>query len=260
MGRLEHPHRLECDRHVGAESELFNIGPVLRRRCQAPQQPCRGRQGNGTPRLVPNDSERDASPVRDRASARSLVLPEPGSPRTIAAAGPAELAATVSAIASSSAVLPTNTFISGPMEHASSRLRLRASRAGDPGFSHPRCRHADDRRMLRPHRVHVPTTICAKRATWASSSRCALGAGPANRRSVDAVARSSNRQRTAGTRRVRQLEHVRSRAALPTRAERPICRTNVIASDRACTPLPPQNFHGKEGSRTVASAVPLEWS
>ena len=35
--------------------------------------------------------------------------------------------------------------------------------------------------------------------------------------------------------------------ALPTRSERPICRTNVTANDRACTRLSPQNFHGKEG-------------
>ena len=45
--------------------------------------------------------------------------------------------------------------------------------------------------------------------------------------------------------------------ALPRRAERPICRTNVIASDRACTPLPPQNFHGKEG---VDGSSPSEGS
>ena len=54
-------------------------------------------------------------------------MPEPGSPRTIDAAGPAELAVTVSASASSSAVLPTNTFISRTVERASSRLRWRAS-------------------------------------------------------------------------------------------------------------------------------------
>src|SRR5262249_39687479 len=35
--------------------------------------------------------------------------------------------------------------------------------------------------------------------------------------------------------------------ALATRAEGPVCRTNVSASARACTPLPPQNLHGKEG-------------
>ena len=35
--------------------------------------------------------------------------------------------------------------------------------------------------------------------------------------------------------------------ALPTRLECPICRTNVLAHDPACTPLPPPNFHGKEG-------------
>jgi hypothetical protein len=35
--------------------------------------------------------------------------------------------------------------------------------------------------------------------------------------------------------------------AVTTRAEGPFCGRNVIASARACTPLPPQNFHGKEG-------------
>src|SRR5829696_5188574 len=34
--------------------------------------------------------------------------------------------------------------------------------------------------------------------------------------------------------------------ALATQAEE-ICRTNLPARDRTCTPLPPQNFHGKEG-------------
>ena len=35
--------------------------------------------------------------------------------------------------------------------------------------------------------------------------------------------------------------------ALPTHPYRQICRTNVSANDRACTRLPPQNLHGKEG-------------
>jgi hypothetical protein len=35
--------------------------------------------------------------------------------------------------------------------------------------------------------------------------------------------------------------------ALPTHRERLICRTNVPANARACTPLPPLDFHGKEG-------------
>jgi hypothetical protein len=38
--------------------------------------------------------------------------------------------------------------------------------------------------------------------------------------------------------------HARAR---PTRAEGPICRRNVIASARPCTPGPPGNLHGKEG-------------
>jgi len=45
--------------------------------------------------------------------------------------------------------------------------------------------------------------------------------------------------------------------ALATHYERPICRTNVSANDRACTPLPPQNFHGKEG---VDGSSPSEGS
>ena len=38
--------------------------------------------------------------------------------------------------------------------------------------------------------------------------------------------------------------HVRS---LLTRREQPVCRTNAPANDRACTPVPSQNLHGKEG-------------
>jgi hypothetical protein len=56
---------------------------------------------------------------------------------------------------------------------------------------------------------------------------------------------------TGNTRRVRDgymslstRGHARAR---PTRAEGPICRRNVIASARPCTPGPPGNLHGKEG-------------
>jgi hypothetical protein len=35
--------------------------------------------------------------------------------------------------------------------------------------------------------------------------------------------------------------------ALPTLCQQLICRTNVLADDRACPRLPPQNLHGKEG-------------
>jgi hypothetical protein len=45
--------------------------------------------------------------------------------------------------------------------------------------------------------------------------------------------------------------------ALPTPAEGSICRTNALADDRACAPLPPQNFHGKEG---VDGSSPSEGS
>ena len=38
-------------------------------------------------------------------------------------------------------------------------------------------------------------------------------------------------------------------------AFRPICRKNCVASDRACTRVTPQNFHGKEG---VDGSSPLE--
>jgi hypothetical protein len=41
------------------------------------------------------------------------------------------------------------------------------------------------------------------------------------------------------------------------RRRRPICRTKVVASDRACTRLPPQNLHGKEG---VDGSSPSEGS
>ena len=45
-------------------------------------------------------------------------------------------------------------------------------------------------------------------------------------------------------RRVHQPEHARARA---TRIEVLLCRTNVLASTRACTRLPPLDFHCKEG-------------
>jgi hypothetical protein len=38
--------------------------------------------------------------------------------------------------------------------------------------------------------------------------------------------------------------HTRAR---PTHREDAICRKNVVASARACTPVPPRNLHGKEG-------------
>ena len=63
-----------------------------------------------------------------------------------------------------------------------------------------------------------------------------------------------NRQRVAGTRRVHQQEHVRS---LPAHRSRLICRTNVLADDRACTPVPPQHLHGKKG---VDGSSPSEGS
>jgi len=34
---------------------------------------------------------------------------------------------------------------------------------------------------------------------------------------------------------------------LATHTDWPVCRTNVAASDRACTRVPPQDLHGKEG-------------
>jgi hypothetical protein len=72
-----------------------------------------------------------------------------------------------------------------------------------------------------------------------------------------AVVCSENRQRAAGTRRVRQPERVRSPAGTGDTPECSICRTNVIADDWACTPLPRQNFHGKEG---VDGSSPSEGS
>ena len=46
-----------------------------------------------------------------------------------------------------------------------------------------------------------------------------------------------------------------SRDASPARATGPFCRRNCVASDRACTRVTPQNFHGKEG---VNGSSPLE--
>ena len=44
--------------------------------------------------------------------------------------------------------------------------------------------------------------------------------------------------------------HARTR---PARTDASICRTNAIASDRACTPVPLQNLHGKGGGRRFES-------
>ena len=48
--------------------------------------------------------------------------------------------------------------------------------------------------------------------------------------------------------------HARARE---TRDKSPICRNNVIASDRPCPPVPPRNLHGKEG---VDGSSPSEGS
>jgi hypothetical protein len=44
--------------------------------------------------------------------------------------------------------------------------------------------------------------------------------------------------------------------ALPVPAQLAICRPNVVFDDRACTPVPPQNLHGKEGVDAVWSMDP----
>src|SRR5437870_5833660 len=66
-----------------------------------------------------------------------------------------------------------------------------------------------------------------------------------------------NRQQCAGTRRVQQVEHVRSRAGTLTRPEEPICSKNVAADARSCPRLAPLNLHGKEG---VDGSSPSEGS
>src|SRR5882724_1265182 len=66
-----------------------------------------------------------------------------------------------------------------------------------------------------------------------------------------------NGQRAAGTRRVREREHDRSRAGTGGTSLTPICRTNAAANDRPCTPVPSPNFHGKEG---VDGSSPSEGS
>src|ERR671918_2260689 len=59
------------------------------------------------------------------------------------------------------------------------------------------------------------------------------------------VERTDNRRRVRdGYIRSGTVGHARARA---TRREAAICRTNVLAMVRACTRVPPQNFHGKEG-------------
>src|ERR671918_2643016 len=69
------------------------------------------------------------------------------------------------------------------------------------------------------------------------------------------VERTDNRPRVRdGYIRSGTVGHARARA---TRREAAICRTNVVASARACTRLPPQNLHGKEG---VDGSSPSEGS
>src|SRR5206468_9341848 len=69
-----------------------------------------------------------------------------------------------------------------------------------------------------------------------------------------AAACCANRQQLASTRRVHQIVHARARQ---TCRYGKICRRNVIASARPCTPVPPQNLHGKEG---VDGSSPSEGS
>src|SRR5580765_1821482 len=59
------------------------------------------------------------------------------------------------------------------------------------------------------------------------------------------VLRTDNTARVRdGYARTSTNDHARARW---TRPEPLFSRTNVLANDRACTPLPPQNLHGKEG-------------
>lgn len=110
--------------------------------------------------------------------------------------------------------------------------------------------------MLRPHRVPVPTMICAKGPERASSSRCPLAADPASRRPLDADARSSNRQRTRGYgRRLPRRRQRRSWQAPGSRSRR-FALPSSGTSERAG-----MSFHAKEErSRSSATSTSSTWT
>jgi hypothetical protein len=82
-----------------------------------------------------------------------------------------------------------------------------------------------------------------------SMSRTILSAILLSVLETDNVARVRDGYISESTRR-----HARAR---PTHCQLVICRTNVLANDRACTRLPRQNLHGKEG---VDGSSPSEGS
>jgi hypothetical protein len=96
--------------------------------------------------------------------------------------------------------------------------------------------------------------LSRRRSSYPRPARASPMSVPASRQGYGASrARSSSLYvlQTDNTRRVRDgyiSESTSGHARAPaTRSADAICRTNVLANDRACTPIPLQNLHGKEG-------------
>src|SRR5438094_7229724 len=102
------------------------------------------------------------------------------------------------------------------------------------------CRGAPGARVERPGQP-----AAASRPARACATYCLSRSGEL------ALDLSLSVSRTDNARRVRDgyisLSACGHPRALATHAEGPICTTNVLANDRACTRIPPRNFHGKEG-------------
>jgi hypothetical protein len=105
--------------------------------------------------------------------------------------------------------------------------------------------HSTRRRHARPVTPEVPVSETARASPMSvPASRQGYGASRARSSSLYVL-------QTDNTRRVRDgyiSESTSGHArALATRSAEAICRTNVLANDRACAPVPSQNLHGKEG-------------
>jgi hypothetical protein len=100
----------------------------------------------------------------------------------------------------------------------------------------------------------APRPACHARGPRSEPGRASPMSVPASRQGYGASQPRSNSfyvLRTDNKPRVRDgyiskstLGHAR---AMPTHHELPACRTNVLVNARACTRVPPQSLHGKEG-------------
>src|SRR5437016_3127474 len=113
------------------------------------------------------------------------------------------------------------------------------------------CRGAPGARVERPGQP-----AAASRPARACATCCLSRSGEL------ALDLSLSVSRTDNARRVRDgyisLSACGHPRALATHAEGPICTTNVLANDRACTRIPPRNFHGKGGGRRFESVRGLQ--